>query len=111
MTKPSLSIPEWMAVAVIIAFMVLMSFIALLPEPPRTSTGRAHYLYDNFVEVTITGAVSKPGPYRLAKGSTVGDLLAEASPLPNADLRRVRPTTKLRRNHHVKVPVKKNTKN
>lgn len=107
MTKPSLSVPEWMAVAVIIAFMALLTSIALLPDPPRPAVERSHYLHENFVEVTITGAVSKPGPYRLPKGSTVADLLAEAEPLPVADLRRVRSTTKLRRNHHVKVPTKK----
>lgn len=106
MTKPSLSIPEWMAVAAVIAFMGIMTVIALLPDPPPT-TRHSQNSYENIVEATITGAVAKPGSYRFPKGSTVGDLLEKAEPLPEADLRRIRNTTKLRRNHHVKVGTKK----
>lgn len=104
MHKTSLSVPEWLAVAIIIAFMAIMSAIALRPQPTYSLK---HTPQENLVDATIIGAVSHPGPYSLPKGSTVGDLLQMAEPLPEADLRRIKPSTQLRRNHFVKVPVKK----
>lgn len=62
------------------------------------------------VEVTIQGAVKYPGTYAIERGATVDDLLKKAIPLPEADLRRVKTTSKITQHKKITIPCKKSKK-
>lgn len=60
------------------------------------------------VHVWIEGAVQFPGLYAFDKGAVLGDLLDQAVPRQEADLRRFKRTTLLQQGKKVVVPFKEN---
>lgn len=94
----SLTCQEQMSVTLVIATLTFFTCLAYLntPYPQATSQTTPHYIKDLHIEVTVDGAVAYPGTYIVTKGSTVGTLLEKVKPLPDADLRKVNPSTKLR---------------
>ena len=104
--KPSLQIHEWLAVVCIIGllgFLTALSwFNATYSSAPETGT--PHYILAQEIEINIQGAVEQPGRRLVKKGITVGEALAHAGLLSDADLRRVKLDSKVRRNQTIKVP-------
>jgi hypothetical protein len=56
------------------------------------------------LQVKIDGCVEKPGLYRLPLHATLGDLLEQAHPLPNADLSHLKEWRKLREGQTIQIP-------
>ena len=65
------------------------------------------YLTPQTVTVTIDGAVAHPGPYTLPKNSTIQDLFDRAQPASNANIKRFKPTTRLRNGRHIYLKEQK----
>ncbi len=95
---------EWLTIIAIALGLVLLAFLSLNnnePNPlasieePRDQTSQ--------VQVWVDGEVSHPGAHKLPKGSTIEDLLKRVKPLPNADVRRYKPSTKLKDGRHITV--------
>lgn len=105
--RPHLSVHEWMAVVAIIIFLGTLTICIVLA--PQQETGQVmmaepHFIADQKVEVIIQGAVEHPGVYTLTRGMLVSDLLEQAIPLAEADVKRVKLDKKLRTGQVIKVP-------
>ena len=101
---------EWLAILIMSGLLIITAcsshifFSAASPSdelPP-------HYILDQEIEVVIQGAVENPGAYKMPRGATVKDLVAKASPLPNANLTRLKPESKLRAGQKIVIPLRKN---
>lgn len=103
--KPSLLVHEWVAVALIIGFILMLTIISRpSPYSDLQVSRTAQPIISNQLTVTIDGAVAHPGKYTLNKGSTLQDLFAEAIPLPTADLKVFKTSRKLREGQNIYVP-------
>lgn len=107
-TSPQLPVHEWMAIAVLIGFIVLLAGITLFSKetvmPDRVGT--PHHIVDPEIDVFIEGEVEHVGRHRVKRGSTVHNLIALAVPSADADLSRIKLEKKLRKSQVVKVPSK-----
>ena len=72
-----------------------------------TETLAPRYVAKQTVDVVIEGAVKAPGSYQLQRGATIGNLFDLAEPLPDADLRGFKRTTKLKDGRVVTIRKKK----
>ncbi|HPK28859.1 MAG TPA: ComEA family DNA-binding protein, partial [Bacilli bacterium] len=71
-------------VIVIFAFSVINSNMSANPQGQSSM----HVIDDNFLSITVTGQVVKPGTYVMKKDETIGDLImAAGGPTSNADAR------------------------
>lgn len=101
----SLKLPfhEWCIIVLFCLILLALSAYALrgqknspsppLPEPKVT-----------VLEIKIEGEVAHPGLFRLPLKSTLKELLAQAQPLPTADLSKVNWRKKLRDGQTVHIP-------
>lgn len=106
-----LMVHEWVSVIMIVATIGMLAVNAYLTSPPLSDQlGEPHYLLDPFIEVFVEGSVESPGSYQLLKGSTVGEVLKNAKPFPDADLSKINRSAKIRRNQVIRVPLKKKNK-
>lgn len=104
--KPSLFIHEWLAIAVIIGLMVMLTAISRPVSIPLVSTtDNRHHLLPSHLEIIIDGAVENPGKYQLIKGSLLQDLLDQAKVLPTAELKRLNLKAKLRKGQVIHIPT------
>jgi len=109
-----LPIHEWLAIMVIIGILLTLTFISVFSNSsPKMLHEQAHFIIPQEIEVTVEGAVAKPGSYTIKKGATVDDVLKQAEPLPTANLKKIKMDKKLRRNQKLKIPhqVVKKSKN
>jgi hypothetical protein len=106
MSHHKLPIHELGAVIVLSALILSLTLISNFRGSSSLEQVAAipHFVSSPEVEVSIQGAVEHPGSYQLPRGALVQDLLELAKPLPNADLKRIRGTTKLRNGKTVNVP-------
>lgn len=105
--KPHLAIHEWFAVMAIIAFLAMLILVSLWRQSySHANEGQHHYLKANEVEIYIQGAVANPGSYKAPTGTLLQDIVKNAQPLGDADLRRIKPSTKARNGQIVNIPVK-----
>src|SRR5262245_38195463 len=104
--KPSLYIHEWMAVMGIIGLLGFLTGISWWNQhfPAQIETGTPHFIAEQEIEITVEGAVEHPGSHKVKKGTTVRDALAQAILLPEADVRRLKLDSKVRRHQIIKVP-------
>ncbi|OQC11269.1 MAG: ComE operon protein 1 [Tenericutes bacterium ADurb.Bin087] len=71
-------------VIVIFAFSVINANMNANPQGQSSM----HVIDDNFLSITVTGQVVKPGTYVMKKDETIGDLImAAGGPTSNADAR------------------------
>lgn len=99
---------EWLIISLLVAVLLMLTFITLLwkrQELPPTAT--SHEIANEFVQVTISGAVQKPGSYEFKKGVMLKELLALAQPLPEANLDGLRVNSRLRDGQVVKIQIQK----
>jgi DNA uptake protein ComE-like DNA-binding protein len=103
--KPSLLIHEWLAIAIIIGLLAMLTIISKPASiSPLSSPENFHYLAPTHIEMAIDGAVERPGKYHLKKGSLLQDLLDQAKILPTAELKHLNLKAKLRKGQVVHVP-------
>lgn len=100
-STPQLYVHEWLAVVAIVGFLLLLTLIVIFRGSgshilDEKKDARLHYLKPQTVNVYIDGAVAKPGSYAVKAGTLIKDVVAMAEPLPEADLRKIRPAVKAR---------------
>lgn len=104
---PRLPVHEWLIVSLLIISLLLLSFVTLFwkkDSPPVTQ--EQIELTNERIEVTVQGAVERPGMYELNKGCRLKELWKLCFPFSEADLRRFKPNSLLRDGQTIKVPLK-----
>jgi protein involved in polysaccharide export with SLBB domain len=97
---------EWLVILFLIALFVILTLAThscesqSLPQDEMTS----HYIVNQYIEVSVEGAVENPGKYTIKKGTTVKDLLDIAKLTTSADLRHLKQDRVLRRGQIIKIP-------
>lgn len=98
---------EWLIICLLLCVLGLIIAIAYIREEPSLpQTDTVHEVISSTLQVTIIGAVERPGHYTMERGDTVEDILQLAKPLPEADLKRLKLKSRLRDGQKVKVPVR-----
>lgn len=96
---------EWLVIilytTLVGAITLITQFLVPLSEP---RDGKLHELIKTTLDVSVSGAVAKPDIYILKKGATIGDLLAKAEVLAEADISKIKLTTRLTQGRHIHVP-------
>lgn len=100
-----LAVREWFAVALIGGLLLLLTFFSVSGWQ-NVSLGKKVDLKSSSLDVFVEGAVAFPGLYRVEPGTSSLDLIAQAAPLPSADLRRFKVTSKVRNRQRIVVAVK-----
>lgn len=99
---------EWLAVITLLSFFLLLNLVAYIHrEEIPDQLGEPHYIREQVINVTIQGEIENPGVYSLPRNSTLSVLLEKAQPTYYADLGKIKPESKLRKNQIVKIPRKK----
>ncbi|WP_068467006.1 SLBB domain-containing protein [Candidatus Protochlamydia phocaeensis] len=104
--KPHLPFHEWLIICLLIMALILLSFLTLIKNkaelPPVHSV---HELSSQTIQVSVKGAVARPGEYELKKGAKLKELLELCAPLSDADLSQLKPTGKLRDGQSIHIPL------
>ncbi|MBA2369735.1 MAG: SLBB domain-containing protein [Candidatus Protochlamydia sp.] len=104
---PRLPAHEWLIVSLLIISLLLLSFVTLFWKKNSFPVSHEQIeLTNERIEVTVQGAVERPGIYELNKGSKLKDFWKICLPHPEADLRRFKPNSLLRDGQTLKVPFK-----
>lgn len=109
-TKHFLKTHEWLAIIAFIGWLATLVIITNASNPLPNLLGTPHQVTSGEIEVFIEGAVAHPGKYRLKKGALLKEILILAQPTPDADLRRLKPESKLRDGRIIKVSQKKKSR-
>lgn len=104
--KPALEVHEWLAIAAAISTLLVITLATCFNgKIIETKTFQLHQAsLSEQINILVEGAVKNPGPYLLPSDSTLLDALMKADPLPQADLRRLKTSKKLRSGQTIKVP-------
>lgn len=102
-TENPLKVHEWLAITTIIGILTLLTIISLVSKknvsmPPNMPVDE--------IEVFVEGAVANPGIYRVKQGTIVDSVISQAQPTDQADTRRIKKESKLRKGQVIKVPYK-----
>jgi hypothetical protein len=97
---------EWLAIIFIIAILSIITLATHSSEsaPSANLATASHYVVNQYIEVSIEGAVESPGKHTLKKGASIKELLNLAKLLPNADLKHIKEEKILRQGQKVKIP-------
>jgi DNA uptake protein ComE-like DNA-binding protein len=105
---PKLPFHEWIIISLFIALLLMIAAITLFRKNDKMpQIASKHELSAQIVQVSVRGAVNKPGTYEFKKGAILKELLEQAQTLVEADLSRIKTEAKLRDGQIVKVPVQK----
>lgn len=108
-SKQTLPTHEWLAVLTTAGFMILLIAISQCSSTrvfdKQITQAEPHYLYDQTIEVMVTGAVEHPGKYSFKKGAVMQEVLTQAVPTSDANIKRIRPQSKLRNGQVVNIPT------
>ncbi|MGB7977629.1 MAG: SLBB domain-containing protein [Chlamydiales bacterium] len=85
--KNSLGSAEWLLAATLLLFIASFLLIAKINGRKAASALAAASFEREEILVAIEGAVKKPGEYLVEAGTTVGQALRKARPLPDANLK------------------------
>lgn len=109
MKTPKLKEREWIAV-----LFLMTAFVGLSLKALQTDFSRWPVLNSEPVEkpavlvvIQVKGEVARPGRYHFREGTALKEVIAQASPLPQADLARLDLTKKVRKGMRVHVPKQK----
>jgi protein involved in polysaccharide export with SLBB domain len=103
--EPKLPVHEWLAVVVVIILMVMISSVVIFSDHDSSSieTGPPHHVMNPEIDVTVEGAVSNPGTFKLKRDAKLQDALDMAKPIATADLSKIKPNKKLRPGQAIKI--------
>lgn len=106
--KPNLAVHEWISVVIIMGFFITLTMVSLRTEHSYESIalGEAHYLKPQIIEVFVQGSVEKPGSHQIHHKMKLKDLLEIVKPLNEADLKRLKPESKLKNGQVIKISAK-----
>lgn len=76
-----------------------------LPDPSQ----EPHYLVSPYIEVSVKGAVTKPGVYQVTKGTLVEEVIKMADPLETANLKNIKLDSKITRRRTINIRAKGRT--
>ena len=105
--KSQLFVHEWIAISIILGFLLLLTLITATGQShdfQSLKTGPTSYLKPQEIEIHIAGAVAKPGTYRVKSGTKLQEAIILADPLLEADLRKIKPTSRLRNGQKIVLP-------
>lgn len=85
-------------------FLIIVNIANDSSELPTTTS--EHAVAKQLIEISIQGAVDEPGAYQIKKGTTVGEAIALAKPLPEANLDRVKLDAPIQKTRKIIVPAK-----
>ena len=95
---------EWVIVSLlVIAFLTLALVTQFKQAAPLPPVQNSHLLVDDSIVVTIKGAITRPGDYSFKRGARLKELLAQAEPLPEADLESIKSNSKMRDGQIIKI--------
>lgn len=100
-----LPLHERIAATLLMITVILFTAVNLyldIGEMPEAEEDVRH-LVPPFIEVSISGAVARPGTYQVLKGSTVGEVLKLAEPLVTANLKNIKKDSKIVRRRKIVV--------
>lgn len=99
---------EWLAVIAIMGFLIMLTALSMLGsgDLEDLDLGAPHHLKPQFFEVLIQGAVTKPGSYQVPVEARIKEIVALAEPSPEADLKGIKATSKVRNGQVINVPAK-----
>ena len=104
--KPSLYMFEWLAVAIFMGFILMLTVISRpIPDSSLQAAHALHGFTSSEIEISIDGAVEKPGKYSVKKGATLQEVLGKATPLPSANLKHLNLKRKLRIGQNIHIPT------
>lgn len=106
---PYLGVHEWVAIISILGFLLLLTLIVLdgrhdNRSVPVNKTVASLHFKPQEVEIYIDGAVKNPGSYKVKLGTSTRDAIELAEPLEDADLSKIKPTSRVRNGQNIKVP-------
>ena len=88
---------EWLAVVAILGLLIVFIGVSYFSRESTLPTkGSPYHLIPPTIEVTVRGAVERSETFVLPRSARMKDVLELALPTENADLRRLKPETKLR---------------
>ena len=106
--KTELLIREWILVALIIGFIMMLFSSAYLAMPSTFTIIQAPVnAQEETVGVFVKGSVQDPGFHRFAKGTTVEGVLSSVGVLPEGDITGRKLNAKIRANQVINIPAKK----
>ena len=73
-----------------------------IPEPSQ----EPHYVVSPYIEVTVKGAVAKPGVFQVTKGTLVEEVIQMAEPLETANLKTIKLDSKITRRRTINIKLK-----
>lgn len=94
---------EWFAISVYLSIFIFIALISWLNGGLESLEVLSKESVEQTLSVYISGAVKKPGCYRLGRGSTLGEALSLAEPLDNADTRNLNLDGNLSDEQRIKV--------
>lgn len=103
---PRLPAHEWAAVAVFISILLFIGITNLWVNQ-RDSQLTVPLAPNDEVFVTLQGAVSKPGSYKVKKGEKLGSVIGLSEPHESADLSKIELNKSLRYDRIIEIPNKK----
>lgn len=110
-TDPQLRVHEWLAVIVVICLTIVLTLMTRISHNPLPATSEPpHYIVEQKIEVFVEGAVEHPVRLIVNRGACLEEVLKQAKLLPEADVSRLKLTSKVRRGQHIRVPSKKRRK-
>jgi hypothetical protein len=103
---------EWIAVAILLLFMCMLSKLAWNAPDSRwpERDGKPVATPQEQIVITLSGAIEKEGRYHFPKGVTLGQVLAAVPLKENADLRKFNLAKELKRGQKIRIPYKKQNK-
>lgn len=107
----SLPVHECFAAIAVIFALLAISIFSLHSAQKKQHLGAPHYIVDQFIEVKIEGEVEFPGTFRVKRGTCVQDVIEQAKPLLEANMSRLKLTSKVRHGQTIKVKKGKKRKN
>lgn len=106
--SPSLPVHEWIAVLLIVVMLSVLVSVVTYSSVSHIDDeiGLPHHIMPE-IQVTVEGAVEKPGSYQVKRGTTLQEVLDLAKPLHDADLSRLKPEKKVRSGQVIKISPQK----
>jgi SLBB domain len=89
LSSPRLPFYERITACILFFFILFLVGLNLYLDEGQSSplsSAEPHYLVKPYIEVTVKGAVARPGVYQVARGTLVGEVIQMAHPLNSADL-------------------------
>jgi len=108
MAQETLRVHEWLAISVFVGLLGMLTAINLIQSDstPVIKTESPHYVIPPTITLHVEGAVENPGPIQVKRKSTVKEALEQVKLLPDADLSKIKMSSKVRKGQVIKIPSK-----